>query len=78
MTNLLPEMAMPTVVPPEEPVLKVPSEFKEYVSELAAPAVWLRVEAASLILVTVPVLVRVRMPTSACAAWLTTSEVPTK
>ena len=69
---------MPTVVPPEEPVLKVPSEFKEYVSELAAPAVWLRVDAVSLVLVTAPLLARFRMPTSACAAWLTTSEVPTK
>ena len=68
MTNLLPEMAMPTVVPPEEPVLKVPSEFKERVSEPATSAFWLRVEAVSVVLVRIPLLVRVKMPTSACAA----------
>ena len=78
MTNLLPEMAMPTVIPPEEPVLKVPSAFKVKVSEPATSGFWLRVEAVSVVLVRTPLLVKVRIPTSACAAWLTTSEVPTK
>jgi hypothetical protein len=77
-TNLLPEMAMPTIVPPEDPVLRVPSAFKVYVSEPAVPAVWLRVEAASVVDVTTPPLDKVTMATLACADWLTTSDVPAK
>lgn len=77
-TNLLPETTIPAVTPPEEPVVKVPSGFKDKVSEPAAPALWLRVEEISLVVVTIPLAVSVRTPTSACADWLTTSEVPVK
>ena len=38
MTKLVPEMAMPTVFPPDEPVLKVPSAFNVKVSEPATSA----------------------------------------
>ena len=78
MTSLILEIAMPTTVPAEEPVLKVPSEFREMVSEVNASAVWLVVEALSVVPVKVPLLVKVRIPTSVWADWLTTSEVPTK
>ena len=75
--NLLPEMAIPTVTPPEEPVLNVPFELTDRVSEPATPALWLRVEEVSVVVVRIPFGVRVRIPTSTCAAWLTTSELPT-
>ena len=78
MTKLVPEMAMPTVFPPDEPVLKVPSAFNVKVSEPATSGFWLSVEAESVVLVRTPLLVSVRTPTSAWAAWLTTSDVPTK
>src|SRR5208283_3961525 len=74
-TNLLPLMATPTVVPPEDPVLNVPSGCNENVSEPATPVVWPEVDVASKVLVKVPLLARVMTPNSACADWLTTSEV---
>jgi hypothetical protein len=76
-TNLLPVMAMPTVVAPEDPVLNVPSACNVNVSEPATPVVWLEVDAVSVMLVKVPLLAKVMTPNSACADWLTTSEVPT-
>ena len=71
-------MAMPTVVAPEDPRLKLPSGFKEKVSEPAAPMDWLRVDVASVVSVNVPLLASVTIPTSVSAVWLDTSEVPAK